>query len=120
MCDHKVSIEALLDFVDDGKTGILAYYKYIIKCKLCDTVFLRDVSTENDLLYFDSKEAAFDHLDKTFGDDCGDNYRFAFLQGNGKELESYAVAFENGCCGSYDRLVVVGGKKAILGCNYGH
>lgn len=41
-----------------------------------------------------------------------DNFRFAFVDDD--ELRS------EGCCGEFDSPIFVDGKKAWIGCNYGH
>jgi hypothetical protein len=58
-------------------------------------------------------------LDKRGDGDCMDNERFAFLDDeNG--MMAYKEASTRGCCGFFDRHVMVNGRAAIIGCNYGH
>jgi len=53
-------------------------------------------------------------------EDCVDNYRWAEL-GNPKQAEVYVKARRNGCCGSWDRVVVAPDDKTYaVGCNFGH
>ena len=48
-----------------------------------------------------------------------DNERFAFMLDEAQMAEFERRAHD-GCCGSYEEQVYVGGVKAIFGCNYGH
>jgi len=68
---------------------------------------------------FNTKEAAIawvvDHVD----DACVDNERFAFVDDE-QAMIDYDAKKEDGCCGSFDGPVRVGGKLAVVGCNYGH
>lgn len=68
---------------------------------------------------FATKEEAFDWMVERVGDDCIDNYRFAFVDDNEACCEYERKAAE-GCCGSADYDIMVAGRRAIVGCNYGH
>jgi hypothetical protein len=48
-----------------------------------------------------------------------DNVRFAFLDDE-KALEIYKQSLNEGCCGFFDQEIIVNGRKAKIGCNYGH
>lgn len=50
---------------------------------------------------------------------CIDNGRFAFINDE-IGMQGYEDARDQGCCGFYDREVLVAGRKATVGCNYGH
>lgn len=52
-------------------------------------------------------------------DSCIDNFRFAH-QNSPVEMEKYADKKSDGCCGSFDSTVIVGGEHCKIGCNYGH
>lgn len=68
---------------------------------------------------FKSKEEAFVWVDDTVEDDCIDNYRFAFKDDK-VALDRYEDQKNDGCCGFFDRDVMVDGRPAMVGCNYGH
>ena len=68
---------------------------------------------------FDTKEEAFEWMRQKIDDHTMHNERFAFLD-NEEEIFQYQAALDAGCCGSFDDYIVVSGKKAKIGCNYGH
>jgi len=68
---------------------------------------------------FASRDAAFDWVERAVDDPCVDNYRFAF-EDDAEAVAKYQTAKHRGCCGSFDRTVLVAGKQARIGCNYGH
>lgn len=70
-------------------------------------------------LSFNSEAEAFDWLEQEVDDPCVDNYRFAYIDDE-DAMEKYENIRNGGCCGFCDREIFVGGKKAIIGCNYGH
>jgi len=51
--------------------------------------------------------------------DCVDNYRHA-TAGNAEQEAAYREAQNDGCCGFFDRVVLVAGVETWVGCNYGH
>ncbi len=65
--------------------------------------------------YRDAQNWMLDSVD----DQYADNDRFAFLD-DPAAMFSYGVRKDQGCCGSFDAEVTVGGRKAVIGCNYGH
>lgn len=52
-------------------------------------------------------------------DGCIDNHRFAYLDDD-QSMRLYETRREDGCCGSFDADVIVDGRAARIGCNYGH
>jgi hypothetical protein len=52
-------------------------------------------------------------------DPCIDNLRSTFMDSK-KGMETYKKARLKGCCGFFDDVVIIAGKKAMIGCNYGH
>lgn len=48
-----------------------------------------------------------------------DNYRFAFKDEHWS-MSAYNKACNKGCCGSFDEEIMVNGRLAIIGCNFGH
>lgn len=68
-----------------------------------------------------SEDDAFAKMEELIeGEECVDNYRYALI-GDENGMAEYKSALDNGCCGSYDALITFGdGKKAIVGCNFGH
>lgn len=59
---------------------------------------------------------AFEVFDDS--DNC-DNWRAAFLD-DPAGMSDYEATREGGCCGSYDLDVLINGRPARVGCNYGH
>jgi len=70
---------------------------------------------------FLTKDEAIDWMvcDYNAGEDCIDNERFAF-EDDAEQMGIYEEQQRNGCCGSSDQLVLVNGRRAWVGCNYGH
>lgn len=68
---------------------------------------------------FSSKEEAFDWLEVQVDDPCTDNFRFAYIDDE-DAMFHYQNQVDDGCCGSCDVDVLVAGKVAKIGCNYGH
>ena len=68
---------------------------------------------------FETSEAAINWIVEQADDPCVDNTRFAFDDDSGALLE-YEWIKEGGCCGFMDREVLVAGRRAWVGCNYGH
>ena len=68
---------------------------------------------------FASKEDAIEWMDAKVDDPCTDNYRFAFVA-DAAAMEEYDDQVQSGCCGFFDEDVIVDGKKATIGCNFGH
>jgi hypothetical protein len=73
----------------------------------------------NEPKVFDTEEDARTWMDEQVDDPCVDNYRFAFHD-DSDAMAKYGHAEATGCCGSFDREVVVAGRPASIGCNYGH
>jgi hypothetical protein len=68
---------------------------------------------------FDSETAAFDWLEEKCNDPCIDNYRFAYADEESAK-DGYYAKLLKGCCGFADVPIMVGGRQAFIGCNYGH
>lgn len=68
---------------------------------------------------FTSKEEAESWMKDKVDDPCVDNYRFAYLDDNAA-LAAYERQRQEGCCGEFDEEIIVNGRKATIGCNYGH
>lgn len=66
--------------------------------------------------YEEAREAFALEMDE---EDCVDNFRFAF-EDDSAAMAEYETARENGCCGSTDRTIMIAGRLAAIGCNYGH
>ena len=83
---------------------------------------LAKVATNGDKrkeLIFDTPEKALQEGIDRLNEEYKDNRRFAYLD----DIDSFITYLnekETGCCGYYDVLVLVNGKNALLGCNYGH
>jgi hypothetical protein len=72
-----------------------------------------------DEMNFDTMEEAFEWMEREVDDPCVDNARFAY-EDDATAMAVYESQKWNGCCGSFDEEIVVGGRKAYIGCNYGH
>jgi hypothetical protein len=70
-------------------------------------------------LSFNTEVEAFEWLEQEVDDPCVDNYRFAHIDDE-EAMMKYEQTREGGCCGFYDTEVIVNGKVAMIGCNYGH
>jgi hypothetical protein len=68
---------------------------------------------------FANVDEAFDWMYEVVDDPCVDNTRFAYMD-DLTASQKYMEAQEGGCCGYFDREIQVGGRAAIIGCNYGH
>lgn len=51
--------------------------------------------------------------------ECVDNCRIA-RKSDPKEMADYEEARSGGCCGFFDREILVNGEVYLIGCNYGH
>lgn len=68
---------------------------------------------------FASQDEAIEWMEQTVDDPYMDNYRFAYI--NDKwAMKKYNIQVNKGCCGFFDEEVIVSGKKAKIGCNFGH
>ena len=52
-------------------------------------------------------------------DHCVDNYRFAWAD-DAKMVAAYEAGRRDGCCGFADYTVIIAGRQAMIGCNFGH
>lgn len=68
---------------------------------------------------FETLDDAQEWLVDTVDDPCIDNFRFAYLDDE-KQIDAYAQIKEGGCCGFFDKDVIVDKRLAQIGCNYGH
>lgn len=68
---------------------------------------------------FNNESEAFQYMYDTVDDSCIDNTRFAWVD-DPKALKEYHEQASQGCCGSYDTEVSINGRRAMIGCNYGH
>lgn len=53
------------------------------------------------------------------GEECVDNYRFSFKYDT-NTMTAYLEAQNDGCCGFFDADIIVAGREATIGCNFGH
>jgi len=70
---------------------------------------------------FQTQKDATDWMydDQVAIEDCVDNYRFAYKDDT-QGMQAYLDAQREGCCGFFDADVIVGGREATIGCNFGH
>jgi hypothetical protein len=77
------------------------------------------VSEVRTLPTFQTKEEAWEWLDTTVNDPCVDNYRFYF-EGDAEAEAKYEEQIREGCCGFFDKQIMISNQLAWIGCNYGH
>lgn len=75
--------------------------------------------TDGAIMKFDTEQEAFDWMYETVDDGCIDNTRLAYKDDD-KAVALYEEAVEEGCCGSFDTEVIIAGRPAMIGCNFGH
>ena len=68
---------------------------------------------------FETAEAAGTWMESEVDDPCTDNFRFAF-EDDDAAMAKYDARKDSGCCGAFDAEIVVAGRLARIGCNYGH
>lgn len=71
---------------------------------------------------FATEDEAFAWMYQNLEDEderCIDNGRFAFVDDDAAMTEFDRRA-NDGCCGSCEYTIVVDGRLAVIGCNYGH
>jgi hypothetical protein len=68
---------------------------------------------------FESPADAIEWAAEQVDDPCVDNMRFAFIDDE-IAMNKYDAAKRNGCCGFFDEDVIVDGRPAMVGCNFGH
>ena len=68
---------------------------------------------------FYTKEDAIAWVMDFVDDPYVDNDRFAFADDD-KACAAYEEQRVLGCCGEFDTRIMVNGKDAFVGCNYGH
>lgn len=70
---------------------------------------------------FNNEQEAQDWLyeEAVKGEECIDNYRFAFQDDN-EAMIHYSQMRADGCCGFFDEEIMVNGCLATIGCNFGH
>lgn len=72
-------------------------------------------------LNFASKEAAINWMESRMDEMDGpiDNVRFCW-KNDAEGLSNYKAVYDKGCCGFFDCEVRILGRKAFIGCNFGH
>lgn len=60
-----------------------------------------------------------DMMEFVYDDHCVDNHRLCYLDDEASVL-AYNEKQNDGCCGFFDREVTIAGRRATIGCNYGH
>ena len=68
---------------------------------------------------FISLEAAWEWVEAMVDDPCVDNYRFTYVDDPIGESLYESISLE-GCCGFFDEEIMINGRLAKIGCNYGH
>lgn len=68
---------------------------------------------------FADEQSARDWMARQVDDPYVDNERFAFMD-DLPALDLYETKRRNGCCGFFDEEIEVDGRRAVIGCNYGH
>lgn len=72
-----------------------------------------------DILVFADESEAMEFLKNLYGDDCMDSERIGY-QDDEPSMSQYQNIKDAGCCGSFDSEAMIGGRKAVIGCNFGH
>lgn len=72
-----------------------------------------------DIPQFATEQEARAWLDAQVDDDYVDNERFAYKDDQAA-MEAYVRQAADGCCGDADYDVIVAGRPATIGCNFGH
>lgn len=75
----------------------------------------------SDRVDFDSEQEAFDwmQLELLAGEEFMDSFRLGYLD-DPASMAAYEKIRFGGCCGSHDGEIRVGGREAMVGCNFGH
>lgn len=68
---------------------------------------------------FSNQEEAFSWMHIQVDDDFIDNNRLAYLD-DAEGMAMFEKQELDGCCGSFSAEVVIDGRSALIGCNYGH
>lgn len=68
---------------------------------------------------FDDFPSAQEWMEDQVDDPFQDNDRFAFSDDQ-EAVEKYEMVRCSGCCGSFDAVIIIDGREATIGCNYGH
>lgn len=68
---------------------------------------------------FETAEDAAAWAHEQEDDGCHNNDRFAFVD-DAEAMARFREAESKGCCGSFEADVIVGGRRAVVGYNYGH
>ena len=68
---------------------------------------------------FLTEGAAWRWMQEQVNDGCVDNYRLAY-KSDRASLKRYRRAKSHGCCGFFDAHIIIAGRRAKIGCNYGH
>jgi hypothetical protein len=58
-------------------------------------------------------------MEKLEDEDFHDMFRFSFIDDR-EGMKKYREIRRDGCCGFFDVRVRVDGRRARIGCNYGH
>lgn len=76
---------------------------------------------ETQRLEFASEKEAEDWMyeQELNGEEFFSDHRFAFVDDNA-QMAKYQEIQEGGCCGSFDQEIIVDGRLATIGCNFGH
>lgn len=71
-------------------------------------------------LNFDTEDQAWDAVQEEHQNDpYADNHRLAYIDDQ-EQVDKFEEAERKGCCGSVRLEVTIGGRAALIGCNFGH
>ena len=68
---------------------------------------------------FATEQEAADWMSEEVDDPYQDNDRFAFKD-DPEAVKRYEEFQGRGCCGYFDADIIVAGRPAMIGCNFGH
>lgn len=71
------------------------------------------------MLFFFTENQAIAWMCNYLGDPCIDNIRVAYKDDRAS-LKRYRRQKRKGCCGFFDQHIMIGLRKAKIGCNFGH
>lgn len=71
------------------------------------------------MLEFTSNRQAINWMDEQVDCPFMDNIRVGYYD-DPASMAEYEQRESQGCCGFFSKQVIIAGRKAIIGCNYGH
>ena len=95
------------------KCDVHGFYSWLRSCPYCEN------ESSNKTPSFDNESDAMEWMMKQVDDPYIDNERLAYTDDEDL-MRCYTAAKSRGCCGEFDELIVINGRQAMIGCNFGH